>query len=118
MTCANPFMLSLVSLSNSNNSFEGSATHFDKVSPKNIEKPSMNKFRVEFKLTNWRFDNPTDETMPNMTQKMPPIIGSGIVTNNAPNLENRPNIIIIKPPTCITRRLPTFVTPMAPIFSE
>ena len=26
---------------------------------KKIEKPSTKRFRVEFKSTNWRFDNPT-----------------------------------------------------------
>ena len=116
MTCRKLFKLSLASVMS--NADPLAFTHLDKANPKNIENPRMNKFLVEFRLTNCRFDNPTDETMPNMTQKIPPIIGSGIVTNNAPNFENSPNKIMIKPPTCITRRLPTFVTPIAPIFSE
>lgn len=33
---------------------------------------------------------PAAVIMPNMTQKMPPMIGSGIETNRDPNLETAP----------------------------
>ena len=67
--------------------------------PKKIEKPRMKRFRDEFRSTNWTLDMPTAATMENITQKMPPIMGSGIVTKNVPNLEKRPKMIIINPPT-------------------
>ncbi len=37
--------------------------------------------------------------LPNITMKTPPTIGSGIVTNKAPNLPNIPRIMMINPPT-------------------
>ena len=51
---------------------------------------------------------PVGVIMPNMIQKMPPIMGSGMVTNRAPNLENIPNTSIIIAAACITLLLPTF----------
>jgi hypothetical protein len=41
-----------------------------------MENPRMKRFRVELRLTNCRLDNPTAVIIPNMTQKMPPTIGS------------------------------------------
>jgi hypothetical protein len=43
---------------------------------KKMENPRMKRFLVELRLTNWRLDNPTAVIIPNMTQKMPPTIGS------------------------------------------
>ena len=34
---------------------------------------------------NWTLESPTAVMMPNMTQKMPPMIGVGIVKKRAPN---------------------------------
>ena len=67
----------------------------------------MNKFLLELRSTNCKFDRPTAVIIPNMTKKMPPTIGVGIKVNTAPNLEKSPNIIIINPPYWTTRRLPT-----------
>lgn len=46
--------------------------------------------------------------MPNMTQKIPPITGSGMETRRAPNLENTPKKSKNPAAHWITRRLPTF----------
>ena len=62
--------------------------------PKNKEKPRTNKFLDEFRSTNCKFDRPTAAIIPNMTQKIPPTIGSGIVMKKAPNLERRPKMIM------------------------
>ena len=75
-----------------------------------------------------------------MTMKSPPTIGVGMVTKTAPNLQKRPKRIMMSAAHWMTRRLPTwhrnrinkykdslviflsgldtFVTPIAPIFSE
>ena len=54
--------------------------------------------------------------MPKVMQKTPPMMGDGIVTKKAPTLLKAPSTNIITPAYCTTRRLPTLVTPMAPIF--
>ena len=41
-----------------------------------MEKPRMNRFLVELRLMNCKFDNPTEVIIPNITQKIPPTIGS------------------------------------------
>ena len=43
---------------------------------KNMENPRTKRFLVELRLMNWRFDKPTAVIIPNMTQKIPPTIGS------------------------------------------
>ena len=103
-----------------------------------MEKPRMKRFLEEFRLMNWTLERPTAVIMENMTQKMPPTIGSGIVTKNAPNLDRRPKKIIMIAPYWMTRLDPTWskkcitsrqnhikgnlkltlVTPIAPTFSE
>ena len=45
--------------------------------------------------------------LPNMARKIPPRIGSGIVTNTAPTFPRRPRMISIAPQTWMTRRLAT-----------
>ena len=65
---------------------------------KNIENPRMNKFLVEFRSTNCRLEIPTAAIIPNITQKMPPTIGSGMVRKKAPNLLRRPKKIMIIAP--------------------
>ena len=54
-----------------------------------------NEDLVELRSTNCRFDRPTAVMIPNMTEKIPPIIGSGMVTNKAPILLHTPIKIII-----------------------
>jgi len=60
-------------------------------------------------LTNWRFDNPAAVIIPNMTQKVPPMMGSGIVMKRAPILDKTPKRSIMKAAAWITLRLPTCV---------
>lgn len=74
---------------------------------KKIEKPSTRRFRAEFMSTNCKFDSPAAEIMLNITQKMPPIIGSGIVIKSAPNFDSTPKKIIAKAAAKMTRLLPT-----------
>ena len=45
--------------------------------------------------------------LPNKTKSIPPLIGVGMATNNAPNFPSVPKIIIIKPPKNTTLVLPT-----------
>lgn len=52
---------------------------------------------------------PVAAIMPNMTQKIPPMIGSGIVIKRAPNFDNKPKNIIIRAAAWITRLLPTYL---------
>ena len=59
-------------------------------------KPRMNRLRVEFRSTNWRFESPTAAIMPNMAQYMPPTMGSGIVVKSAPNLPNIARPILLQ----------------------
>ena len=77
----------------------------------------MKRFLVEFRSTNCRFDSPTAVMIPNMTEKMPPMMGSGIVTNSAPTLLHTPMKSSMAAAYWMTRLLPTLVTPMAPMFS-
>ena len=49
-----------------------------------MENPSTNRLRVELRSTNWRLDRPTAAIIPNITQKMPPTIGLGMVRNREP----------------------------------
>ena len=51
---------------------------------KKIEKPNTNRFLVEFRSTNWRLDRPTEAIIPNITQKIPPTIGLGMVRKREP----------------------------------
>ena len=67
--------------------------------PKKRENPSTNRFREELRSMNCRLESPTATMIPNMAQKMPPMIGSGMLTKNAPNLENRLNTIMNMAPT-------------------
>jgi len=78
----------------------------------------MNIFLDELRLTPCKLESPTAATVANTTQKMPPMIGSGMVMNAAPTFPNNENKIINNPAAWITRRLPTLVTLMAPMFSE
>ncbi len=50
---------------------------------------------------------PAAVMIPNMTQKIPPMRGSGMVTNRAPNLEKTPKANIMNELDKMTRRLPT-----------
>lgn len=98
--------------------------YFGRVSPKKKEKPMMKRFRVEFKLTNCKFEIPTAVTIPtghrrramnircvihspNMTMKTPPVIGSGMLTNTVPILPQSPKRIMITAAYWMTRRLAT-----------
>ena len=54
--------------------FSSISIHFGNTREKNNEKPRMNRFLVEFRSTNCRLDRPTAVMIPNMTEKMPPII--------------------------------------------
>ena len=53
----------------------------------------MHTFLEEFMSAYCRFAIPTAVIIPNMTMKTPPMIGSGMVTNSAPNLPSMPKII-------------------------
>ena len=84
----------------------------------NIENPRTNKFRVEFKSTNCKLDNPTAAIVPNITQYTPPTMGWGIVRKMALNLQTIPIKSMKILPNWTTLRLPTLVIPIAPMFSE
>ena len=75
--------------------------------PKKIEKPSTNRFLVEFKSTNCKLDKPTAVIIENMTTNNPPMIGSGMSTKMAPNFDKIPKIIMTRAPHWMTLRLPT-----------
>ena len=47
-------------------------------------------YRVEFKSTNCKLDNPTAAIVPNITQYTPPTMGWGIVRKMALNLQTIP----------------------------
>lgn len=85
--------------------------------PKNMENPIMKTLLAELRSTPWRFDRPTAVTVANNTQNNPPMIGSGIHINAAPHFPISANIMITTLAAWITRRAPTLVTLMAPIFS-
>ena len=46
--------------------------------------PMTKRFLDELRSTNWRLDSPTEAIIPNMTQKMPPTIGLGMVRKSDP----------------------------------
>ena len=71
------------------------AIHLGNTREKNIEKPRTKRFLVEFKSTNWRLERPTAVMMPNMTVKIPPMIGLGMVTMRAASLERTPKRIMM-----------------------
>ena len=62
------------------------------------ENPRTNRFLEELRLANWALESPTAVIMPNMMQKRPPMIGSGIVTKKAPSFEKRPKTTMTAPP--------------------
>ena len=72
--------------------------YFFLTSEKKIEKPMTKRFLVELRSTNWRLDSPTAVMMPNMTQKMPPTIGCGMVKKRAPSFEMRPTMSMMMAP--------------------
>ena len=78
-----------------------------RANPNTMENPTMNKFLEEFMSAYCRLEIPTAAIIPNMTMKTPPTIGSGMLTNNAPNLPTTPTTIMTRAPHWITRRLPT-----------
>ena len=80
-------------------------------------KPRMKRLRAEFRSTNCRFDSPTAVIIPNIVQYIPPTIGDGMVVNSPPNFPKQASTIMIAAPVCTTRRLPTRVRPIAPMFS-
>lgn len=49
---------------------EFSDIHRGSDNPNKMENPIINKFRVEFKSTNWRFESPTAPTIPAIEQKL------------------------------------------------
>lgn len=61
---------------------------------------------------------PKAQIIPNITQNIPPIIGSGIMMNTAPNLLIIPCKIIRTHAHCMTLRLPTLVTPNSYSFAS
>ena len=61
-----------------------------------MEKPRTSKFLDELRSIHCKLANPMAAIIPNRTQKMPPMMGSGIVMKRAPNLDKTPNTIIIK----------------------
>ena len=97
--------------------FSGCSIHFGKTRLKNRGKPRTTRFLVELRSTNWRLERPTAVMIPNMTQKIPPMIGSGMVTQRAPILLTTPMQRRMPAAYWMTLLLPTLVTPMAPMFS-
>jgi hypothetical protein len=73
-----------------------------------IAKPIIKRFRTELRLTNCKLEIPTAVIKPNIQQKTPPITGSGMVENNAPNFPIKAKIIISNAPNWTTRLLPTY----------
>ena len=73
-----------------------------------MEKPRTSKFLDELRSINCKLANPVAAIIPNRTQKMPPMMGSGIVMKRAPNLDKTTNTIIINAATWITLLLPTY----------
>lgn len=69
--------------------------------------------RGVLRLRIWRINlrSPKAQIIPNITQNIPPTIGSGIMMNTAPNLLITPCRIIRKQAHCMTLRLPTLVIP-------
>ena len=59
---------------------------------KNMVNPMTKRFLEELRSTNWRLESPTEAIMPNITQKMPPTIGLGMVRKNDP-VSNKNNEI-------------------------
>lgn len=82
--------------------------HFGTQSPMNKENPNINKFLDEFRSTKCNGESPTELITANIMQKMPPIIGSGMVTKRAPNFPSIPNNIIRTDPNCKTLLLATY----------
>ena len=93
------------------------AKYSGRESPMKNANPRTNRFRAEFRSTNWRLLSPTAAIIPNIAQYIPPTMGWGMVVNMAPNFPNMARTIMRNPPICTTRRLPTRVRPMAPMFS-
>lgn len=59
-------------------------------------------------LFTWRFEIPTAAIIPNITRNMPPMTGSGMVMNTAPNFPKIPRTIIRIPVVWRTSLLPTW----------
>ena len=81
--------------------------HLGSTSEKNMEKPRTKRFLVELRSTNWRLERPTAVMMPNMTVKIPPMIGFGMVTMRAESLDKTPKRIMMAAAHWITLLLPT-----------
>ena len=73
----------------------------------NRENPRMKRLRDELRSMNCTLERPTAAIIPNMTMKIPPTTGSGMVMKKAPNFEKRPKKIMMRAPHWITRREPT-----------
>ena len=84
------------------------AIHLGKTSEKKMEKPRTKRFLVELRSTNCRLERPTAVMMPNMTVKIPPMIGLGMVTMRAASLEKIPKRIMMAAAHWITLLLPTW----------
>ena len=56
---------------------------------------------------NWTLDKPTAATIANIVAKIPPMIGSGIITKTAPNFSNIPRMSMIRAAYWTTERAPT-----------
>ena len=94
-----------------------SSIHLGRTKEKKIEKPKTKRFLGELRSTNWRLERPTAVMIPNITEKMPPMIGSGMVTKRAPTLLTTPMQRRRTAAYWMTLLLPTLVTPIAPMFS-
>lgn len=82
-------------------------SHCGIIIPRISESARIVKFLVDEKSMNCNTDIPTAATMPKTTVKVPPIIGSGIRVNTAPNFPTIPPIKSMKPATWKTRLLAT-----------
>lgn len=70
------------------------------------------EFATELQITQTRVQDAfvwEKRDAPNMVMKTPPIMGSGMVTNKAPNFPSIPSSMITTPPVCTTLLLPTCV---------
>ena len=83
------------------------ARYLGAIRPINSDEPIIQRFLPDDKETNWRFDSPTDVTIPKLTSTIPPRTGSGIRVRIAPNLPHIPAMMNINPAAWNARRLAT-----------
>lgn len=74
----------------------------------NMDIPIMDRFLLEFRSMNCKFDNMTPASTPKLITCRPPITEYGIVTKNAPTLPITPRSMNSRPRTWNTLKLATW----------